>query len=552
MKNKVLCLILAVVVLCGMNLPVSAAGSAHMSIQSSSGTVYRGESFVLTVSLTNEQPVSNGGVMLSFDSSAFAILGGSCNVSNAALAEVSAANGGGVFVLQTDAVVSGTIFTIQMQVKEDAPFGSYTISGTPSLSVSCSLSGTGITVACRHVYEDCSAVDSDSHVRTCSVCGDQKTEEHVWDSGKVIQMPTCKDTGRKEVTCTECGAVTEQTVPVTEDHTYGSWSQNDQAKHTHSCGVCGKTETAAHTWNSGTVIKQATCQETGSQKLTCTGCGAEKTETVPQTAHVYGTAVSVDSDNHKSICKNCGKEDIFAHRYAESWESDENGHFFSCEDCGQEKDRAAHEPGPKATETTDQTCTVCSYILQPMGKHVHSFAQAWSTDETGHWHACSDCNEKDSAGAHAFDSGCDTDCNVCGMKREPTHIPSEKQSSDARGHWYACQNCGEEIGLEAHVPGPAATIKTAQVCTVCQFELAPMIPHDHVFDGEGTLHRHLCVCGEFYEAEADICGICASFPWWIVCILEAVVFGGVIAWLLTAKKKSSLKNERAAEEEHYE
>ena len=38
------------------------------------------------------------------------------------------ANGGGVFLLQADAVVSGTIFTINMKVKSNAAFGTYTIS----------------------------------------------------------------------------------------------------------------------------------------------------------------------------------------------------------------------------------------------------------------------------------------------------------------------------------------------------------------------------------------------------------------------------------------
>lgn len=192
-----LCLALAGMVFWGAALPVSAAGSAYMSIQSSAGTVYRGDSFTLTVNLTNDQPISNGGVILSYDSSVFELLGGSCNVSNAALAEVSAANGGGVFVLQTDAVVSGTIFTINMRVKENAPFGSYSISGTPSLSISCSLSGTSIFVACKHSYANCTKVDEGNHESTCSVCGEKKTDAHTWDGGTVTKAATCKETGLK-------------------------------------------------------------------------------------------------------------------------------------------------------------------------------------------------------------------------------------------------------------------------------------------------------------------------------------------------------------------
>ena len=99
----------------------ASAASAHMSISSSTGTVHRGDTFTLTVSLSNNQPISNGGIVLSYDSSVFELVGGSCNVSNAILSEVSPSNGGGVFMLQTDAVVSGTIFTINMKAQLSVP-----------------------------------------------------------------------------------------------------------------------------------------------------------------------------------------------------------------------------------------------------------------------------------------------------------------------------------------------------------------------------------------------------------------------------------------------
>ena len=118
----VLCLGVLGALLVGLARPAAAAGSAHMSLRSSAGTLYRGDSFTLTVSLSNDQPVSNGGVILSFDSSVFEFLGGKCHVGNATLAEVSASRNGGVFVLQTDSVVSGTIFTINMRVRDSAAF----------------------------------------------------------------------------------------------------------------------------------------------------------------------------------------------------------------------------------------------------------------------------------------------------------------------------------------------------------------------------------------------------------------------------------------------
>ena len=186
--KRTIAILLCLFLIGTLALSVSAA-SAHMSLSSSAGTVYRGDTFTLTVTLSNDQPVSNGGIVLSYDSSAFELLGGSCSVSNATLAEVSAANGGGVFLLQNDAVVSGTIFTINMKVKSNAPFGSYSISGTPSLSIDCGISGTTVTVGCKHSFGKASKVDGNNHQSTCSICGQTVKEAHTWNSGTVTTMP---------------------------------------------------------------------------------------------------------------------------------------------------------------------------------------------------------------------------------------------------------------------------------------------------------------------------------------------------------------------------
>lgn len=605
-----LCLALLGVSLLGLAQPVSAAGSGHMSLRSSAGTLYRGDSFTLTVSLSNDQPISNGGVILSYDSSVFEFLGGACHVSNATLAEVSAARNGGVFVLQTDAVVSGTIFTINMRVKDSASFGSHSISGSASLSIPCSLSGTSVTVACRHSWGGCTGVDGNNHESICSICGQKKTEAHTWDGGTVVKAATCQETGVKKLTCTVCGATKDETIPVSNDHKFGPWTRTDSGSHSHTCTVCGKKETASHTWNSGKVTKAATCKDTGVkrltctgcsatkdetipvsgshkygkwsstgdakhthtctvcnktetvshtwdggtvlekanclvtgvQRLTCTGCGETKTETLPKTDHAYGDCVYVDGSSHKRTCKDCAVETAEAHAYGEGWEHDGNWHFRSCEGCGNKTEQAAHVPGPKATETTDQTCTVCQRILQPKGAHVHSFSEEWSTDELGHWHACTDCNEKDSAAAHVFDDGCDAACDICGMVRQPAHAPAADWSADEGGHWYECRDCGEKVDFDPHTAGPAATISSPQNCTVCGFEMAPVVPHDHVFDSKGTLHGHYCACGEAYEAEAGDCQVCASFPWGIVCLLETVVFCAVgAAAVLWLKKRGLLE-----------
>lgn len=457
--KRITTLFLCLLLLSALALTVHAAG--YMQLSSSSGTLYRGDSFTITVTLSNDQPVSNGGVILSYDTAALEMLGGSCQVSNAAFSNVSASIPGGTFVMESDAVVSGTIFTFRMRVKDTAPFGSYSISGDASLNIGCSLGGTSVTVACKHDYKNCTEKDSGSHQSTCTICGDVKTE--------------------------------------------------------------------SHSWNSGTVTKAPTCTATGTKKLTCTGCGATKTDTVSKTAHAY-KGQSLDSETHRLTCRDCGHQTTGNHSL-DKWSHDSNWHQQLCSACDYQTEQAAHSPGPKATETTDQLCTVCQRILQPKGEHVHSFSESWSTDDTGHWHSCSDCNEKDSAAPHSFADDCDGLCDTCGFTRQSKHAPESTWSCDETDHWYACTACGEKLELSAHTPGPEATVTSPQTCTQCGFTLAPVLPHDHIFDADGTTHRHTCPCGEVYETTAEDCRVCAGFPWMWVCIAEAVLFLLILGFL---------------------
>lgn len=531
-------------------LSVSAA-SAHMSISSSAGTVYRGDSFTLTVSLSNSTPISNGGIVLSYDTSAFELVGGSCNVSNATLAEVSAANGGGVFLLQTDAVVSGTIFTINMKVKSGAAFGSYTISGTPSLNIDCSLSGTTVTVACKHNLGNASKVDGTNHQRTCSICKQTVKEAHTWNDGTITKAPTCKDTGSKTVKCTACGVEKTETVPVSTEHKFGSWETMAGNGHKHKCTVCGKEETEGHGWYVYEILEEATCQKTGRQTIVCEDCGDAAEVDIDLADHSYGAPTNITDTQHTHKCSVCNVVTTEDHTFGEELSHDKQMHYYECETCGYKKDQAEHEPGPKATEETDQVCLVCDRVLRPKGAHVHEYVEEWSYDELNHWHDCVDCPARDTEMAHVFDNDCDTECNVCGMTRSTTHLPIPTLESDETGHWNPCLVCGEKQNFTAHNPGAPATVTTAQTCVDCEFEIAPIVPHDHIYDtGNGT-HIHKCACGNEYEANAKNCPVCKEanpqFPWWIVCIVEAVIFGGVIVYLVLRKKNTPNNTKADAE-----
>ena len=93
------------------------------------------------------------------------------------------------------------------------------------------------------------------------------------------------------------------------------------------------------------------------------------------------------------------------------------------------------------------TCTVTV-------EHAHDPAAAWSSDASGHWHACAGCSEKLDFAEHSGkvvgkrDATCteagytgDTVCSICG------YVVAKGVATPATGHSYqdgACTVCGAQ------------------------------------------------------------------------------------------------------------
>ena len=95
------------------------------------------------------------------------------------------------------------------------------------------------------------------------------------------------------------------------------------------------------------------------------------------------------------------------HTFSDAWETDANNHWHAatCEH-GEMKDAlAAHSDADE-----DGKCDTCAY---EMG-HTHTFASAWSFDETSHWKAatCTHTTEKGELGLHKDDNN-DGICDAC-------------------------------------------------------------------------------------------------------------------------------------------
>ena len=190
----------------------------------------------------------------------------------------------------------------------------------------------------------------------------------------------------------------------------------------------------------------------------------------------------------------------------EGWLTDSTKHYHVCS-CGTEIDAAPHTFGEwtvikPATEdekgSRERSCSVCSYKqTEEIDKlpHTHNPASAWTNDATGHWHACSGCNEKLDFAAHTPDRAEATEtepvkCSVCGYVITPalghtTHTAGEEWLKNADGHWHQCTGCTEKLGVAPHTYGdwtvvtpPTATVDGEQehICSVCGYKQVGSIP----------------------------------------------------------------------------
>lgn len=337
---------------------------------------------------------------------------------------------------------------------------------------------------------------------TCTLCGETKTEalpaagEHSWNGGAVSQAPTCQAEGTRTFTCTVCGGTKTEGIAIDPSaHSYGAWNSGQAGTHTRSC-ACGATESAAHSFDV-TATVPATCQEEGATAYGCSACGRIEYEIIPKlTTHTYDNDCDAE-------CNVCGFTREAAHKFSTAWSKDGMNHWHACTKCGEKTDVKKHVPGPAATEEKAQLCLTCGYVLTQRLKHTHTFAAEYASDETGHWYACSGCEEQKDFEEHVYDNPCDPDCNICGYVTETAHTPDAQWNTDEGGHWHICADCGVFFQYAAHLPGENGQ------CSVCGFALASTEePHEHAGSGEWLTdeksHWKLCECGEETGKEAHI------------------------------------------------
>lgn len=411
----------------------------------------------------------------------------------------------------TNAGESHTRTCTTCSAPETAPhsWGEGTITTNPTCtetgvkSYACT-AGCGATkvesvAAAGHTYGSWVKVDGSTHKRTCTIsgCTASETASHEWGTGQVTEAATCLVEGEKIYTCT-CGFTKVEVIPL-GNHSYSAWDA-DLETHSRTCSVCEKEDSGKHSWGTGTVIQETTCKDEGKTVFACSVCERVKEETYEKlTTHTYDNVCDTD-------CNVCGVTRETEHTFSKVWSKDATGHWHTCTGCGEKEDFSKHLAGPGATEEKAQTCVTCGLVLTPKLKHSHQFETKYSSNELGHWYACTGCEEEKGFEEHAVDGVCDTECDSCGYRFKTTHIFGGEWESDASGHWNQCTLCGEKSEIEDHIPFPGTKENEAKLCSECGFEISPAEEHSHIsVDGwqyNDTNHWWDCSCGEKQEESA--------------------------------------------------
>lgn len=284
-------------------------------------------------------------------------------------------------------------------------------------------------------------------------------------------------------------------------HDFSSKWEYDETSHWHECMTkkhSDVAEKADHTFDAGVVTTQPTEAAEGVKTLTCTVCGYQKTEPVPQLEHTF------DMGN---------------------WKFDEQTHWHpaTCAHTDLKKDEAEHTWNEGVitthpTETTEgvktYTCTVCGNTKTAkigMLDHKHTFDMTkWSYNAENHWHpaTCGHTDEKKDLGAHVWNEGVVTTqptettegvktytCTTCGNTKTATigmldhehTFDTERWDHDAENHWHpaTCAHTDEKKDLAAHSWNAGVITKPADygvegektfTCTVCKATRVESVP----------------------------------------------------------------------------
>lgn len=243
----------------------------------------------------------------------------------------------------------------------------------------------------------------------CSVChqpyDDYAAHSYTAETKKAEALKTagnCRDKAVYYYSCSDCGAVESD-----DAHTFlgdknasvhvGGTSTVNASEPDHKnqidgytgdtkCLGCGQITATGTSIPAGAHTPSSTWNNDGTyhwKECTTIGCGVEIDGSK---AKHSSTGANVETCQHKAVCDVCNAEygALAAHNPASSWTSDASGHWHACQNanCTEKCDFASHTPDHtgNATEEYAIKCTECGYVIEAQLGHTHVFNKEVSTD----------------------------------------------------------------------------------------------------------------------------------------------------------------------------
>ena len=400
---------------------------------------------------------------------------------------------------------------------------------------------------------------------TCSRCHDSYIDHylpalgHDWDQGTVIASSTCNGAGVVEHRCTRCDASYLEAIDAA-GHKAGLAATCTDAQ---LCTVCGAVIAPAEGHRYAATVTKPTCKTMGYTTYVCKDCDdSYRGDYTDALGHNYVAAVTPATcltDGYTTCtCSRCGdsytadRVPALGHCYDAGTVlvkpscTTDGIRVYACEGCGHEHSEAVpatgHTPGPAATCTEPQSCTVCGAILSAAHGHAYKTERTAAGCETMGYttYTCEICGmsyraDYTDALGHSYaavvtaptctEPGYTTyTCTRCGASYTDSYTAPKghrwdrgKALTDATctGEGvtvYRCRDCDAAflwaVSATGHTPGEPATCTEPQLCSVCGAILAPAKGHRYTATvTEPTCKTmgyttYVCAdCGDTYRAE---------------------------------------------------
>lgn len=203
----------------------------------------------------------------------------------------------------------------------------------------------------------------------------------------------------------------------------------------------------------------------------------------------------------------------------------ETAHWYVCKnsDLCTVKFNYQNHLGGNATCTDKGICEACGYEYgDPLGHNKLYFDYVPETCTTdGHlpYYYCDRCDKYFGRETDSLD----TELNVF-IIPATGHRYLTSWTFDSDSHWHKCAVCGSADTIVPHVSSGEATETAAETCTICGYEITPMLGHIHAnhlmsvyavkptCTKDGNIDYYVCSCGKLFAdsnaaaalTEADI------------------------------------------------